>query len=273
MSVQQGVDLGLGIARPRRLARMAVRFGKGLVPFAVLLAIWEVAVVANLLPRSSFPAPQDLPGAFVSLVTENGLLGSVLLTLERVLLGGAIGLGVGLALGSLIALNRRVSDALSGLISFFQSVGEVGWLPVLLLWLGFNATTIVVTIAYTVAFPVFFGTVSGFETIPKNLGNSIRTLGGGRVQLLREVMLPGALPSIITGFRTGMGFGWRTVILAELLVGGQGLGVLLFEGQQSVRPDWIMVEMVIIGVIWLVLDGAILKPLERRTVERWGLQR
>jgi NitT/TauT family transport system permease protein/taurine transport system permease protein len=70
-----------------------------------------------------------------------------------------------------------------------------------------------------------------------------------------------------------MGFGWRTVILAELLIGGQGLGVLLFEGRQSIRPDWIMVEMVIIGLIWLVLDGTLLKPLERRTVERWGLLR
>jgi NitT/TauT family transport system permease protein/taurine transport system permease protein len=271
MSVQEG--LALGLRGRRRLPRFAGRLANGLVPFAVILVIWETAVGLNLLPRSVFPAPQDLPGALVSLVTENGLLYSVLLTLERVVLGGAIGLGVGLALGSLIALNRRVSDALSGLINFFQSVGEVGWLPVLLLWLGFNATTIVVTIAYTVAFPVFFGTVSGFETIPKNLTNSIRTLGGGRLQVLREVMLPGALPSIITGFRTGMGFGWRTVILAELLVGGQGLGVLLFEGQQSIRPDWIMVEMAIIGVIWLLLDGAILKPIERRTVERWGLQR
>jgi taurine transport system permease protein len=246
---------------------------KGVLPFAVLVAIWAVVSTMGLLPRGLFPAPQDLPSALAMLVSENALLSSVAITLQRVLLGGALGLVAGLAFGILIALSRRLAYVFSDFISFFQAVGEVGWLPILILWLGFNSTTVVVTVAYTVAFPVFFGTVSGFATVPRNLINSIRTLGGGRYRVVVEALLPGALPAIITGFRTGMGFGWRTVILAELLIGGQGLGVLLFEGRQSIRPDWIMVEMVIIGLIWLVLDGTLLKPLERRTVERWGLLR
>ncbi|MCU1432746.1 MAG: transporter permease [Actinotalea sp.] len=243
------------------------------VPFLVLLAIWEAVVLLGLMPRTSLPLPQDLPAAFVSLLLEHGLVANLLVTLQRVLVGAAIGLAVGLSLGALLALNRRVSDVFSPFINFFQAVGEVGWLPVLILWLGFNSLTITVVIAYTVMFPVFFGTVSGFGAVPRNLTHSIQTLGGGRYRIIREVMLPGALPAIITGFRTGVGFGWRTVILAELLVGGHGLGVLLFEGRQSFRPDWILVEMVVIGAVWLALDGAVLKPLERRTVERWGLLR
>lgn len=244
-----------------------------MVPFITLLAVWEAVVLLGLMPRSSLPLPQDLPAAFVSLLTEHSLVANLLVTLQRVLVGAAIGLSVGLALGALLALNRRVSDVFSPFINFFQAVGEVGWLPVLILWLGFNSLTITVVIAYTVMFPVFFGTVSGFGAVPNNLTHSIQTLGGGRYRIIRDVMLPGALPSIITGLRTGVGFGWRTVILAELLVGGQGLGVLLFQGRQSFRPDWILVEMAVIGAVWLALDGALLKPLERRTVERWGLLR
>lgn len=250
-----------------------VKVVTAMAPFVVVLLVWELIADIGLLPRTLLPAPHSLGGAAGDLMGSQGLLSSVLVTLRRVVIGGAVGLVGGVILGSTVALNRRLAYVLEPFISFFQAVGEIGWLPVLLLWLGFNDSTIVVAVAYTVLFPVFFGTVSGFETIPVNLANSVRTLGAGRLNVLREVMLPGALPAIFTGFRTGLGFGWRTVILAELLVGGHGLGVLLFEGRQAYRTDWIMVEMIVIGVIWLALDGLVLKPLENRTVERWGVLR
>lgn len=268
--------LAIADSLPTTLARWRRGLWKALrpaVPFVILLIVWQAVVLVGLMPRTSLPLPQDLPAAFVSLVQDHSLLAHLFITLQRVLVGAAIGLSVGLVLGALLALNRRVSDLFNPLINYFQAVGEVGWLPVLILWLGFNSLTITVVIAYTVMFPVFFGTVSGFGAVPPNLTHSIQTLGGGRWRIIREAMLPGSLPAIITGFRTGVGFGWRTVILAELLVGSQGLGVLLFEGRQSFRPDWILVEMVVIGLVWLALDGVVLKPLEQRTVERWGLLR
>jgi taurine transport system permease protein len=253
--------------------RFTVQPAKAVGGFVIVLAVWELVALSGRFPRNALPAPQDLPSAFSTLVRDQDLGGMVLVTLRRVLIGGAIGLALGLLLGSLVAINRLVAYALSDLVGFFQSVGEVGWLPVLLLWLGFNDTTIVVTIAYTVIFPVYFGTVSGFAAVPKNLTNSLLTLGGNRWHVVREVLLPGALPAIITGFRTGMGFGWRTVILAELLVGGKGLGVLLFQGSQAFRADWIVAEMIVIGFIWLAIDNLVLKPVERLTIERWGALR
>jgi taurine transport system permease protein len=267
---------GIAAPRPRQLRAIEAGTRRALlatIPFLALIALWQAVAASGEISRSIFPAPSDLVGAFAALARGHDLFRMVLVTLLRAVAGGLSGLIVGLVFGAIVALSRRLASALDDLIGFFSSIGEIGWLPVLLLWTGFNSTTIVITIGYTVLFPVFFGTVSGFRAIPANLVNSVRTLGGTRYHIVREVMIPGALPAIITGFRTGMGFGWRTVILAELLVGGSGLGVLLFQSRQAFRPDWIMVLMVIIGLIWLGLDSLVLKPIERKTIERWGLLR
>lgn len=253
--------------RNRRLRRSVL----AALPFLVLLIIWESVSLAGVFPPSSLPPPTKILDSLVYLIREEELLQALGWTVYRVFLGGALGLGIGLALGILVALSRKLAAILEPVTSFFQSIGEVGWLPVFILWFGFNDRPIVIVTAYTVMFPVFFGTVSGIGGIPAHLLDSVRTLGGSRRHVLGEVMIPGALPGIMTGFRTGMGFGWRTVILAELLVGDRGLGVLLFQGREFFRPDWIIAEMLVIGCVWLTLDALVLMPVERNTVERWGL--
>ena len=260
-------------ALPLRAETRSRRYLAPAIPFVVFLGAWQLLTHLAIFPASSFPSPLKVLSGLMHLATDQGLLGALGVTVYRVLLGGAIGLTIGLAFGALVAVSRRIAYAVEPVTSFFQSIGEVGWLPVLVLWLGFNERPIIAVIAYTVMFPVFFGTVAGISGLPKNLVDSVRTLGAGRLRLITEVMLPGALPAIITGFRTGMGFGWRTVILAELLVGGEGLGVLLFEGREFFRPDWIIAEMLVIGCAWMLLDARVLVPIERNTVERWGLVR
>jgi taurine transport system permease protein len=254
-------------------SRLLNSLWRGFGPFIPLLLIWQVGSMLSLWPEQFMPAPARVAATFVSMSTQNDLMPHVWTSLSRVAVAGFIGTAVALLMGILISSSRQVAAALEGLIYFLQAVGEVGWLPLLVLWSGFNNRTILISVGYTVFFPVFFGTLTGFLTIPKNLKDSIRTLGGNQWHILWEVMLPGALPSIITGFRTGVGFGWRTVILAEMLVGEQGLGVMMFRARELFRVDWILVGMVIAGLIWLITDELILRPLEARTIERWGLVR
>lgn len=264
----------IGLATRRRREVVAVRrLLLASVPFIVIVCVWAAAVWLGVLPSHLFPEPYELISTFSYLVTSDALLANAGITILRVVIAGAIGLSLGVALGALISVSPRLASVLQTFTQFFQGIGEIGWLPILVLWLGFNNTTIIVTVAYTVFFPVFFSTTAGFSDIPKNLRDSIRVLGGGRFAVIRDVMLPGALPAIITGFRTGMGFGWRTVILAELLIGGRGLGVILFQASEAFRPAWIIVEMIVIGAVWLLFDSLFLVPLERRTIERWGLVR
>lgn len=253
------------------LASMARGLARLLFPFVVFIAVWQLVAVLRIWPEAFLPAPLGLPATFLELVETGSLVGNILPSVRRVIIASAVGLVLGVTLGVGVGINARVADALTDLYKFLQAIGEIGWLPLLVLWVGFNDTTIVVTITYTVFFPVFFGTVSGITGVPSSLRNLVSTLGGGRRRLVFEVLIPGALPSIISGFRTGMGFGWRTVILAEMLVGSAGLGVMIFRAREVFRIDRILVGMIIIGIVWVAIDALVLKPLEARTVQRWGM--
>ncbi|MEV5009228.1 ABC transporter permease subunit [Streptomyces sp. NPDC055692] len=96
-------------------------------------------------------------------------------------------------------------------------------------------------------------------------------MGTGRLRMFWEVLLPGALPSIVTGLRIGLGYGWRGLVAAEIIASNAGLGYALFQAQKYFQTDVIIASMVIIGVLWLLMDRLLLAPLERRTIERWGM--
>ncbi len=256
------------VARRPWLAGLVQNLG----PFIPLVAAWQILVLLEVWPRSFLPAPSTVVGAFAALVRRADLPWQVTLTIYRVSMAGMLGLGLGVTLGALVGTSSRLHNTLRGLIDYLQAVGEIGWLPLFIIWSGFNDRTIVLTVAYTVFFPVFFGTIAGILTVPRNLTNSVLTLGGRRWHLLWEVLLPGALPAIITGFRAGMGFGWRTVILAEMLIAQLGLGVMMFQARSFFRVDWVLVGMVIAGLLWVLTDRFILLPLEARTIQRWGIQ-
>lgn len=241
-------------------------------PFLPLIAIWQVLVFMEVWPKNFLPPPSAVPRAFGFLVAESSLPAQVLRTIYRVLMGGLLGLTAGVVLGAFVSTSAWLQNTLRGLIDYLQAVGEIGWLPLFVIWSGFSDRTIILTVGYTVFFPVFFGTVAGVLAVPKSLSNSVLTLGGSRWHLLREVLLPGSLPAVITGFRVGMGFGWRTVILAEMLIAQIGLGVLMFQARSFFRVDWILVGMLIAGVLWILTDRFVLQPLEARTIQRWGIQ-
>jgi NitT/TauT family transport system permease protein/taurine transport system permease protein len=246
---------------------------QSVAPFIILVAVWQAVVMLGLWPPSFFPSPFSLPRTIVDLWFGSELLTQILSSMVRVALAGLVGFSLAIVLGVTFALSKVVSMLLRDVVIFFQAVGEIGWLPMFVLWLGFNEKTILITVAYTVFFPVFFGTVTGFAAVPRNLCFSILTLGAGRSTLLWEVLLPGALPSIIAGLRTGLGFAWRTVILAEMLVSSVGLGAILFRAQQFFLIEQIMVGMGVIGLVWLLTDELLLTRIEARTIRRWGIVR
>jgi ABC-type nitrate/sulfonate/bicarbonate transport system permease component len=112
--------------------------------------------------------------------------------------------------------------------------------------------------------------VLGIRAVPRIMEQGIRTLGGGYRVLVLQVFLPGALPYIVSGIRSGLGFGWRALVAAELIAATSGLGFLIFDASHYFRTDEILVGIATIGVLWVIMDNAILTPLERRTVKRWG---
>jgi taurine transport system permease protein len=146
-------------------------------------------------------------------------------------------------------------------------------LPLAIIWFGFTHTTTLVVVIYTLVVPIVFNTMVGVRTIPENYVLALRSLGASRLRIVKDVFLPGALPSIVVGLRLGMGYGWRALIAAEMLVRKGGLGDLIFGARTFGQIDRIMVGMVVIGALYLTVDRLIVQPIENMTVARWGVLR
>ena len=130
--------------------------------------------------------------------------------------------------------------------------------------------TIVLALIYVVFFPVLYNTLLGVRTAPQVLVNAVRSLGASRWQVLRYVILPSALPGIITGLRVGAGFAFRGLVFAEIVAAKTGIGYLIFEGAPTQQTARTIVGMIVMGLIWLAIDHVYLRPIERATIERWG---
>ncbi len=239
-------------------------------PFVPLLVLWMVVTRLEIWPRIFLPPPTDVLNAFFDLIRKGILPLHVGDSLWRLFIGSLISIVAGIFVGLVLGLNRWAFRFFFPLVNFFQSVAEIGWLPLFVLWFGFGMTTIVFVIFYTIFFAMVLNTMVGVQTVPYKLIQSVLTLGGKRRHIIFEVLLPGALPNIVTGIRVGMGYGWRALIAAEMLVGETGLGFMIFDARKFNLTQRIILGILTIGVLWLMTDRLILKPIEAKTVERWG---
>ncbi len=180
-------------------------------------------------------------------------------------------MALGIPLGILIGTSRWAHRICWPVLLFFQAIGDIAWLPILLIWFGFGLTTMTFVIVYTVLFPVVLNTVLGVESVPRDLARAARSLGASPARVLWEVTLPGALPNIITGLRNGLGYGWRALIAVEIIVGTSGIGFMMFDARRAGSTTEILLGMIILGLLWYIVDAWILAPLERATGQRWGL--
>jgi taurine transport system permease protein len=239
--------------------------------FVLALFIW--LILSNVVSEAFVPAPKSVAAAFADMMTKGILPTYVVDSVRHVALASIAGIAIGVPLGLVIGMNRWVARFFKPLLSFFQALSGIAWLPMLMIWFGFTERAIVASVLYTVLFPVIFNTVVGVSTVPRVFINATRTMGGNAWRVARDVIVPGALPNIVVGVRLGIAYGWRAMIGAEMLVGANGLGFLIFDARTSAQTPRIVLGMLVIGSLWMILDQMLLRPFERITVERWGLVR
>jgi len=244
---------------------------RSVLPFVPLVFSWWLVAELEVFPRAFLPGPGDVARSFVSLVRKGILPEYLADSITRLAVGTAAGVAIAIPLGVLIGMSRRAHAALWPPLLFFQAVGDIAWLPILLIWFGFGLTTMTFVIVYTVLFPVVLNTVLGIRSVNTDLVRAARSLGASRARVIWEVMLPGALPNIMTGLRNGLGYGWRALIAAEIIVGTSGIGFLMFDARRAGSVVEIMLGMVVLGVLWYAVDAWILAPIERATGQRWGM--
>jgi NitT/TauT family transport system permease protein/taurine transport system permease protein len=262
--------LGLSLQRPRPVRRWGAA-ARGFVGVLILLAAWQISVPLVGLGPYFYPAPADVAAAFVDLVRKGILPVYLADSVMRYLVGLVAGATLGIAFGVLIGMHRKAALALSPLLKFLFAIVEVAWIPIFVVWFGYGIETIVLALIYVVFFPVLYNTLLGVRTAPQILVNAVRSLGASRFQVLRLVILPSALPGIITGLRLGAGFAFRGLVFAEMVAAKTGIGYLIFEGAQSQQTARTIVGMIVMGALWLSIDQFYLRPIERATIQRWGL--
>jgi taurine transport system permease protein len=252
--------------RPRAILR-------AVAPFVLLVALWQAVVQTFDVSPLVFPSVPAVLRAGLAGLADGSLFAHVGASLLRVATGTLLALLLAVPLGMAMGVSRAVAAFFTPLLRFFSVLAGIAWIPIATLWFGYGFGAIVFVIFNAVLFVVAYNTLLGVATIPIELRRAAASLGAGRLAIVREVLLPGALPNIVTGIRTGLGFAWRGLIAAEMIATSTGLGYMLFLARDFYRTEVIVLGMILIGAIWLALDRLLLAPLERRTIERWGLVR
>jgi NitT/TauT family transport system permease protein/taurine transport system permease protein len=251
----------------------AVTSLKVLVPFAGLIAIWWVIYDTHDFPSNVLASPLMVWHAAVHLIIHGVLAEYASTSLAMIGIAASISMLVGVPIGFAVGANRYAAHSLEAFLRFLQGISGIAWLPLAIVWFGFSHGTTLIVVMYTLIVPIIFNTMIGVRAIPENYVLALRSLGAGRLRLITDVYLPGALPSIVVGLRLGMGYGWRAVIAAEMLVRKGGLGDLIFGARTFGQIDRIIVGMVAIGCLYIVVDRLIVQPIEDLTVTRWGMLR
>jgi NitT/TauT family transport system permease protein len=258
--------------RLRRRARSAVA---PLVALALLLTLWQGFVLLGLKPTYVVPGPGDVAATFAELVQRGDVRTSVLTSLERGILGFAAAVVIGTPLGILVARVRWVRTSFGPLITGLQVLPSVAWVPAAIIWFGLTDATVYFVVLMGAVPSVVNGLVSGVDQVPPLFRKVGQVLGAGRIDLIRSVILPAALPGYLAGLKQGWAFSWRSLMAAEIIaVGGSigfGLGSLLQQGRELQAMAIVFVAILLILAVGILIELAFFAPLERRLLRRRGL--
>ncbi|MEO3765293.1 ABC transporter permease [Streptomyces sp. B8F3] len=230
-----------------------------------------MAVTITDPPLRVFPQVGDVLSALGDMWSSGELFDHLGASLRRMGIGAALAIATALPFGIALGSSAAMSAFFSPLLRFSVALAGIAWIPVATLWFGYGDKAVIFIVWNAMFFAITYNAMLGVRQIPTQLLRAARSMGTSRLRMFWEVLLPGALPSVVTGLRVGLGYGWRGLVAAEIIASNAGLGYALFQAQKYFRTDVIIASMVIIGVLWLLMDRLMLAPLEKRTVERWGM--
>jgi NitT/TauT family transport system permease protein len=252
------------------------RFLWSVLVFIALLFIWHLLVLAKIWSVVLLPDPLSVWEYLKTAAEDGTLLQASLVTMRRLLMGYAIGLGVGLPLGLLTARFKFCEDTLGVLALGLQTLPSVCWVPLALLWFGQTEAAMLFVVIMGTLWSVIIATDNGVRNVPPIFARAARTMGSKRLHTWLHVILPASLPFIVSGMKQGWAFAWRSLMAAEIYVTiltGFGLGHLLHYGRELNAMDQVIGVMFVIIVIGLLADKILFSPWERFLHHRWGTGR
>ena len=246
-----------------------LKLGWGLLPIAIFLAIWELVARLGLIPGHFFFPPFSAVMQEFYHLAANGVLGhNFLSSLIRVLIGFSAGSIAGLVVGIVMGWKDIINKALHPIISLLYPIPALGWLPLLMLWIGINEMLPITIIFICSFFPVLYNTATGIRNVDKDYVQVARTLGASDIKILATVVMPLALPNIFTGLRLEAGMAWRVIIAAEMVAIPTGIGALLMKAESLIRIDIIIVCLIVLSVMCLSFEK-FFEYMEAKLTAKW----
>ena len=254
---------------PHALLQALQAVGQRLIPWLVplaLLVLWHIATTVGWLSARVLPAPVDVAAAAWNLANSGELWAHVKVSSARALTGLAIGGGLGLLLGLLTGSVRFFETLLDSSIQMVRNIPALALIPLVILWFGIDESAKLFLIAVSVFFPIYLNTFHGIRSVDPGLIEMARTYGLSRWQLYTQVILPGALSSILVGLRFSLGLMWVILIVAETISAQAGIGYLTMNAREFLQTD-----VVLVGILLYALLGK-LADLFAGTLERAWLR-
>ena len=212
--------------------------------------------------------------ALAAMVGDGSVLIHVGSTLARILAGIAAAAVVGVPLGLLMGRMRRVERFILPLVSVLNPIPSLAWVPVFILWFGLGNTAAVALVLYAAVFPLVLNVWTGVRSVNPLWLRAAEAMGADRRAVFTKVVLPAALPFVITGIRQAFARGWIAVVGGEMIASTtRGLGFVIFDAKEFLNTDVMLGALLLIGVVGLAFERLVFQALERRTVARWGMVR
>jgi len=232
-----------------------------------LVVIWESVVRLGFVPPRLMPPPTLVVESFWNLVRSGEFIGHLGVSLRRALLGFAIGGGIGLMLGFLTGISRFSFQFFDTTLQMIRNIPHLAFIPIVILWFGIDEASKIFLIALGSIFPIYVNTTHGIRSVDRQLVEMGTVYGLDNRGLLREVIIPGAMPSILNGLRFGLGFMWLTLIVAETIATTSGIGYLAMNAREFMITDVVVVAILVYALLGKASDS-LTRQIERRVL-RW----
>ncbi len=266
------------VARPLSLAERlwGLTVLRRCLILAVLMVLWQVYALAAANPLM-FPSFTATVAAFSSALLRGTLLAKAWTSVQVLLLGYGVGVGLAMILAGLAASGRLGADLLATLVTMFNPLPAIALLPLALLWFGLGTPSLLFVLVHAVVWPVALNASAGFSSVTDSLRMTGRNYGLRGARYVALILIPAAFPAILTGLKVGWAFAWRTLIAAELVFGvasgSGGLGWFIFENKNRLETDAVFAGLATVILIGLLVDGLVFQAIERHTIRKWGMSR
>jgi NitT/TauT family transport system permease protein len=245
---------------------------RGVIGVVAVLAIWEAFARSGMFSTALTPPIESIAATMFDMIRDGSLLENTLATLARVFLGFAIAVAIAVPLGVLMGRYWVVERFFLPLISVLVPIPSLAWVPLLLLWCGIGDTATILVVIYAAAFPLLYNVWRGVTAVNPLWIRAARVMGANQWTLLRKVIVPGAMPYIITGARLGFGRAWIGVVGAELLASPRlGLGEVIFNAGEYLQSSVMFSAIIVIGALGVFFERCVFQAMETATVRKWGM--